>query len=215
MQKEKLISWLAAWFLRAVGRTLRIRVIDEAGFFSGAHPSPVIFTYWHNRMITVPIAYLRYYRPLLRAGERHGAVVLISRNRDARLIADVMRRFGIGVVSGSSSRGGVAALLELTDCIERGLDVNITPDGPRGPCYRLGSGVVFLSQKTGAPLLPIHMEFSRCIRFKSWDRFIVPLPFARIDMTFGKFEFAAATTTDEEFETERLRLERVMQPHTR
>lgn len=215
MQKEKLISWLTAWLLRAAGGTFRIRVIDHAGFFSSAHRTPVIFTYWHNRMLAVPTAYLRYYRRLMRTGERKGAVVLISRNRDARLISDVMTRYGIGVVSGSSTRGGAAALLELTNCIERGLDVNITPDGPRGPCYRLGSGVVFLSQKTGAPILPIHVEFSRCIRFKSWDRFMVPLPFSRIDMTFGKLEFVAATRTEEEFEAERLRLETVMQPLTR
>jgi lysophospholipid acyltransferase (LPLAT)-like uncharacterized protein len=215
VQKEKLISWIAAWFLRAAGRTLRIRVIDHAAFFSGTHRPPVIFTYWHNRMLAVPVAYLRYYRKLIRSGERKGAVVLISRNRDARLISDVMARFGIGVVSGSSTRGGAAALLELTKCIEDGLDVNITPDGPRGPSYQLGSGVVFLSQKTGAPILPIHMEFSHCIRFNSWDRFMVPLPFSRIDMTFGKLEFVAPTGTEEEFEAERMRLEKLMQPQTR
>ena len=215
MQKEKFISWIAAWFFRAAGRTLRIRVIDHAGFFSGARPAPVIFAFWHNRMLAVLAAYLRYYRKLVRSGQRKGTVVLISRNRDARLISNVVARFGVGVVSGSSTLGGPAAFLELTKCINDGVDVHITPDGPRGPCYKLGYGVVVLSQKTGAPILPVHVEFSHCIRFNSWDRFMVPLPFSRINMTFGKLEFVAATGTEEEFEAERMRLEKLMQPQTR
>ena len=215
MQKEKLISWIAAWFLWAVGRTLRIHLIDHAGFFSGQHRAPVIFTWWHNRMLGVIVAHIRYYRKLVRSGERKGTVALISRNRDARLISNVVARFGIAGVRGSSTSGGAAALLGLIKCINDSLDVHVMPDGPRGPCYNLGSGVVFLSQKTGAPILPIHMEFSHCVRFKSWDRFMVPLPFSRIDLTFGKLEYVAPTATEEEFEAERLRLEKLMQPETR
>lgn len=214
MEKEKLISWIAAWSMRAVGRTLRIRIQDDSGFFSGVRKEPVIFAYWHNRMLAVPIAYLRHYTKMVRRGERKGAVVLISKNRDARLVSAVMARFGIRVVSGSSSSGGATALRELAGCIESGLDVNITPDGPRGPCYKLSSGLVFLAQRTGAAILPIHVEYSRCVRFKSWDGFMAPLPFSKVEMTFGKFEFVGQTETADELEAERQRLERVLQPKT-
>jgi len=165
-------------------------------------------------MLAVPIAYLRYYTPLVRSGERKGAVVLISRNRDAQLISSIMARFKIGVVSGSSSRGGASALRELADCIKQGLDVNITPDGPRGPRYQLGPGLVFLAQKTGAPILPIRVEYSQCIRFNSWDGFMVPLPFSHVALTFQEFEQVPADLTDESFEQQRSRLEKVMQPET-
>jgi lysophospholipid acyltransferase (LPLAT)-like uncharacterized protein len=215
LDKEQIISWPGAWVLRVVGWTLRIRITDHSGVLSGGHAEPVIFAYWHNRMLAVPFAYLRHYVPLVRSGRRKGAVVLISHNEDARLISAVMRRFGIGVVKGSSSRGGATALRELTECVRSGLDVNITPDGPRGPVYRLGSGLVFLAQTTSAPVLPIRVEYARCIRFKSWDGYMVPLPFSRIDMTLGPLERVAPDATGERFEAERLRIEKVMQPDTR
>src|SRR5438067_7074946 len=208
MQKEKLISWLGAWVIRVVGWTLRIHITDDAGYLSGKPQFPVIFAYWHNRMLIVPIVYLRHYRGA------NGAVVLASQNRDAKLIADVISHVKIGLVRGSSSRGGTAAMLKLTDCINRGLDVNITPDGPRGPVYRIGSGLIFLAAKTGAPIIPLHVEYSRCIRFNSWDRFMVPLPFSRVDFRFGRLEYVAPLQTDEAFEAERLRLEKIMRPVT-
>lgn len=201
--------------VRAVGRTLRLHVTDQAGFFSGQCPGPVIFSYWHNRMLAVAIIYLRRYPPMVRRGERKGAVVLISRNQDARLIGSVMQRFGIGVVSGSSSRGGAAALLELADCIRNGLDVNMTPDGPRGPRYRAQPGFIYLAQKTGAPVLPIHIEYGRCLRFNSWDGFMVPLPFSRVKLTFGRLEHIAPTLTEAQFDAERRRIENLMQPSPR
>jgi lysophospholipid acyltransferase (LPLAT)-like uncharacterized protein len=90
--------------------------------------------------------------------------------------------------------------------------VIITPDGPRGPCYKLGQGLVFLAQKNALPVVPVHVEYSRCIRLKSWDRFMIPLPFSRVEFTFGAVEHIRPTTTNEEFEAERLRLEKILQP---
>ena len=166
---EKIVPWLGAIALRLLGLTLRIRVNDVAGILSPSAKSPHIFAYWHNRMIAPLIVYARHYAPLQRAGQRKGAVVLISKSRDGKLISNVIERFNLGVVSGSSSRGGFSALLELTASIDAGLDINITPDGPRGPCYKLSSGIVFLAQKTGAPVCVVQVEYSRPFRFKSWD----------------------------------------------
>ena len=105
---------------------------------------------------------------------------------------------------------GAAALLELSDVLNSGHDVLITPDGPRGPAYELGPGIIFLAQKTGAPVVPVHMEYSSCWRVKSWDRFIIPRPFSKVRVIVGQPQQIRSTSTPEEFETERLRLQDAM-----
>jgi hypothetical protein len=88
--------------------------------------------------------------------------------------------------------------------------VVITPDGPRGPAYELGPGIIFLAQKTGAPVVPVDMEYSSCWRIKSWDRFIVPRLFAKVRVIIGAPHRVRSTSTPEEFEAERLRLQNAM-----
>ena len=207
MANEKLISWFGSWLIRAVSVTLRTRITDEAGFFSNAHDGPAIFTFWHNRMFALCLAFERFY------GKRKGAYVLTSASRDGGLLAAFMGRFGIGNVRGSSSRRGATALRELNDLLAAGCDVIITPDGPRGPPYRLGQGIIFLAQKSGCPIMPIRVEYSRCVRLKSWDRFIIPLPFSRVEITIEKYFRVARAGTEEEFEEQRAKLEKLMQPH--
>ena len=206
--KEKIISWLAAKLIRAIGCTLRIKIRDDADFFSRKHTKPYITAFWHNRMIVVTELMKRYYGP------RKGSVMLISQSRDGKFISDVVIRMKIGVVNGSSSRGGAAAALELVNHLRNGIDVGITPDGPRGPRYHLDGGLIFLAQKTRTPILPLFVEYSRCFRFKSWDGFMLPLPFSRVDVIFGALQRIEPTDTPEEFEAERLRIEKLMQPVT-
>jgi len=206
--KQKLISWFGAWVIRLLGLTMRIRIHDEAGFLEGKLPCPTLFAFWHNRMVGSTIVGWKYYH--LRKGK--GRVVLTSPSRDGGWLSELMARFGIGSVRGSSSRRGAVAIRELDDRLAEGLDVIITPDGPRGPCYKLGPGLIFLAQKNALPLVPVHVEYSRCIRLKSWDRFMIPLPFSRVDLTFSAVQHIAPTTTNEAFETERLRIEKILQP---
>jgi lysophospholipid acyltransferase (LPLAT)-like uncharacterized protein len=104
----------------------------------------------------------------------------------------------------------VSALRQLVDTLAAGSNVLLTPDGPRGPVYEASQGVVFLAQKTGAPVVPIHMEYSSCWRLKSWDRFIVPRPFAKLRAIFGAPIRMESTADSEQFETERLRLQNAM-----
>ena len=129
-------------------------------------------------MLLLPHVLRRY------LSNRKGAA-LISASRDGDLLADLVRRFGFDVVRGSSSRRGAAAMLQLADVIRRGRDAVITPDGPRGPAYQIGGGIVFLAQKSGAAVVPIHMEYESCWRLKSWDRFILPRPFSTVRVIFG------------------------------
>ena len=94
--------------------------------------------------------------------------------------------------------------------IEQGFDVAITPDGPRGPLYHLNPGVITLAQKTGALIMPIRVHYSRCWRLKTWDAFEIPKPFATVTIVLLPLYRVAATSSDEEFEPERARLERVL-----
>ena len=110
-------------------------------------------------------------------------------------------------VRGSSSRRGPQALLELTTWAERGYDLAITPDGPRGPIYVVQEGVMSLAQLTGLPIVPVSYHVNWKIRVKSWDRFQIPLPFSHCEMIYAKPIFVPREATNAEREKLRLQLE--------
>jgi len=208
--KLKIQGWLARcligfgyWLLQIWTRTLRYQVEDRAGVVHKPVTRNFIGCLWHNRLLILPHVLKRF------TPQRHGAA-LISASRDGDLLTDAIHRFGFEVVRGSSSKLGASALLQLSEVLSHGGDVVITPDGPRGPVYELGPGPVFLAQKTGALVLPIHLEYSSCWRFNSWDRFILPRPFARVRVIFAEPYVVANTSTPEQFEAERLRLQERM-----
>jgi hypothetical protein len=206
----KIEGWRARWLiafgyylLQIWARTLRYKVEDHAGVVHKPVTNNFIGCLWHNRLLVLPFI-LKTFTPA-----RHGAA-LISASRDGDLLSDAIQRFGFNVIRGSSSRMGASALLQLSEVLASGGDVVITPDGPRGPVYELGPGLVFLAQKTGAQVLPINLEYSSCWRFKSWDRFILPRPFSQVRVTFGEPQQVPATSNDSEFELERQRLQAQM-----
>ena len=189
--------------LQVLARTLRYEMDDRAGVVDARATGNYIAALWHNRLLLISFVLKKFFP------ERPGAG-LISASRDGEMIADVTRRFGFDVVRGSSSRMGASALRELGDVLASGRDVLITPDGPRGPAYQLGPGIIFLAQKTGAPVVPVNMEYSSCWRVKSWDRFIIPKPFSKVRVIIGPPQQIEPTSSDEEFESERLRLQNAM-----
>lgn len=186
-----------------LGRTLRYEIDDRAGIVGKAVGENYIGALWHNRLLIFPLVLRRFF------SNRDGAA-LISASRDGDLLSDAIHRFDYDVVRGSSSKLGASGLLQLSDVLASKRDVVITPDGPRGPAYEIGPGLVFLAQKTGAPVLPINMEYSSCWRIKSWDRFIIPKPFSKVRVFIGQPEAVRSTSTDQEFEAERLRLQNAM-----
>jgi lysophospholipid acyltransferase (LPLAT)-like uncharacterized protein len=195
--------WLIAfgyWLLQIWVRTLRYQVEDKAGIVRKPVSRNFIGSLWHNRLLIMPHVLKRF------TPARHGAA-LISASRDGELLTMAIHRFGFDVVRGSSSRMGASALLQLSNILANGGDVVITPDGPLGPVYQLGPGIVFLAQKTGAAVLPMNLEYSSCWRIKNWDRFIIPRPFSRVRVIYGEPVEIAATETPEQFEAERQRLQ--------
>ena len=206
----KIEGWRARWLiafghrlLQIWARTLRFTIEDRANVIGVPPNERYIGALWHNRLLLLPFV-IKKFLP-----ERRGAA-LISASRDGALLADLVERFDFEVVRGSSSRQGASAIRQLADIIASGKDVVITPDGPRGPAYELGQGIVFLAQQSGAAVVPINMEYSSCWRVKSWDRFILPKPFSTVRVTFGPPHRVAATATEAEFERERRRLQEAM-----
>ncbi len=199
----RLLAAVAYRVIQLWACTLRFHVEDRAGVVGTPNDPRYIGALWHNRLLLLPYV-LRTFLP-----DRHGAA-LISPSRDGDLLADLVKRFGFAVVRGSSSRKGASAMLQLANVIANGSDAVITPDGPRGPAYQIGPGLVFLAQKSGAAVVPINLEYSGCWRLKSWDRFILPRPFSRVRVTFGAPQPVPPTSTDAEFESERLRLQSAM-----
>ena len=202
----RLARWLITFgvrLLRVWERTLRYEVDDGASIVGKPVTENYIGALWHNRLLIFPLVLRRFFP------NRPGAA-LISASRDGDLLADAIHRFGYDVVRGSSSRLGTSAILQLTQVLASGRDVVITPDGPRGPAYELGPGIVFLAQKTGATVLPMNLEYSHCWRLGSWDRFIIPRPFSKVRVLISRPHHVKRTGTSDEFEAERLALQNAM-----
>lgn len=199
---------LGASAVSALGATLSLRA-------AGVEPlrplwqagRPLIYAVWHGRILVVPWLNAR----LRRTDGARPVRVLASRSRDGELMAAFARRFGLAVVRGSSSRGGAAALRALAHAVRAGEDVAMVPDGPRGPACRLQAGIVALAAATGAPIVPVGVAARPARRLGSWDRFMVPLPFARCAVVFGE---ASAVKRRDDREEARVRIERALQDAT-
>lgn len=204
--RERFLAFLAACLCRFLFRTLRLEVIDHADFLSHPPSEPLMMTFWHNRIPAIALGFLRTYHK-----NRKGVVVLTSPSKDGDILAGVMKHLGMGSVRGSSSRRGSTALRELSTKLEQGYDLAITPDGPRGPKYSLGPGVIFLAQKTGLRIMPLHACYHRAFRLKTWDAFAIPWPFSKVTITIDPYRWIDSTIAD--IEPERLQLETLLKQH--
>ncbi len=204
--KQQLLATLAAGLARLIFSTIRLRVNDHSGFLTTPPDGPRILVFWHNRIPAIAIGFLRHYPA--RHPSRKGVSVLTSPSKDGDILAGVMANLGMGAVRGSSSRRGSTAIRELSALLESGVDLAITPDGPRGPKYSLGPGAVFLAQKTGVPIMLLHARYHSAIRLKTWDSFAIPLPFSRIDITIDPYLTIDPDAQD--LEAERLKLETIL-----
>ena len=209
---QRLGARLVFLLVRGVALTMRYRWDDRSGFFEHPPAGQAIYAAWHNRLALCMTEYYGYPR---RRNQSAGLAALVSASNDGAFLAAILECFGVQPVRGSSSRRGSQALLELTSWAERGYDLAITPDGPRGPCYVVQEGVVQLAQVTGLPVVPASYHLSRKIRLKSWDRFQIPLPFTRCEMVFGKTVRVPREASDDEREALRKQLEQELHAITR
>lgn len=174
---QALLAYLVGLYLGFALRTTRWRL--EGGEHLGkimARP-PAVVAFWHERLPLMPTLWLLARRLPEAAPTR--VHILVSQHRDGRFIGAAMRHFRIGVVFGSSSRGGARGLRSLLALLRDGDLVAITPDGPRGPPRSAAAGVAQLAALSGAPILPCAAQTSRRWVLPTWDRMVVPRPFGR------------------------------------
>ncbi len=170
--------WLVAWLL---GRTLRLRVSGlERVERLRADGRPIVYCFWHGRQLAL-------FRANPERGPGRALAVLSSWSRDGELQARVCRRFGLRVVRGSSSRGGLASLLALSRELRAGRVVGLAVDGPRGPAFEAKPGAAALARAAGAALVPVTTGARRRRELRrAWDRFQLPAPFTRVEVLFGE-----------------------------
>jgi len=209
---QRLGAWLVFALVRAVSATLRYQWTDRSGYFDNGSAGPAIYCAWHNRLALCMVPYYGYIK---KRNQTPGMAALVSASKDGGSLASILECFGVQPVRGSSSRRGPQALLELTGWAERGYDLAITPDGPRGPRCVVQEGIMGLAQVTGLPIIPVGYHLSWKIRAKSWDRFQIPLPFSRCEVGFGKPVRVPREASDSEREALRQQLQRTLQEISR
>lgn len=131
--------------------------------------------FWHDRLAMMPFA-KKHWWPKTRQTS-----VIISDHKDGEIITRVIKRFGIGAIRGSTSKGGARVLIQSFKDIDNEIDILITPDGPRGPRHSISDGSVIIPQKKNIPIQILNYEASKYWQFKSWDKMILPKPFSKIE----------------------------------
>jgi lysophospholipid acyltransferase (LPLAT)-like uncharacterized protein len=195
------IAGLGYPLINALGHTLRWRVEGlhhyDAIVASGRQP---VMAFWHGRILPATFFF-----------RRRGIVVITSENFDGEWIARIIERFGFGTARGSSSRGGLKAMLQLVRDMESGRPAGFTIDGPRGPARIAQPGAIWLARATGNPVLPFHLEAASHWTMNSWDRTQIPKPFSMVALSVGEPLEVPQDADDQELEVRRQELERRLQ----
>lgn len=158
-----------------LARTWRIETLHEERWRAvHAAGTPHVFLLWHDALL-----------PLLWHHRGRGVTIVVSEARDGQYLAEYARRIGYREAKGSSTRGGVRALLGAVRALRDGGAAAFTPDGPRGPRREFKGGVLVAAARGGATVVPLHAGADRAWHLRSWDRFMVPKPFARVRIAYG------------------------------
>jgi lysophospholipid acyltransferase (LPLAT)-like uncharacterized protein len=176
---QRLAALLIYVMIRSLAATIRFRVDANSAFLSKLPPEKIIFAIWHNRLVLALVIYHRY---VTRRDRTRKLAAIASASRDGGLVAGIIKYFDVVPVRGSSSRRAAQAMREMVALAERGYDLAITPDGPRGPQYTIPEGVIATAQLSGLAIVPVAYQLNWKICLKTWDRFQIPLPFCRCDI---------------------------------
>jgi len=180
-----------ALFVRLLWATLRVRRLGQeipSGLKAGG--GQYVMAFWHGTLLLMVYAYV---------GQR--LTFLVSWHRDGELVTRVMQRFGMDPTRGSTSRGGIRALHSLVKKVRQGYDIAFTPDGPKGPPRIAQLGVVQTARLAGLPVVPVGMAARRKRTLRSWDSFLVPMPFTRVVFAYGEPVAVPREATEAELES--------------
>lgn len=189
---------LLAPLLRLLQWSLRIETVGaEALHARWARGERAVLAFWHNRLLMLPI---------VAAGEQ--VCIMVSQHRDGDLGTGLLDAWGVTTVRGSATRGAVGAFLRLVGAYRRGHNLAVIPDGPRGPRYVAKPGIIHVAKAVGAPIFPMAYGANRVRHLGSWDRLLIPLPFARVVIAVGEPLLVPEGASDEELAALRVELER-------
>lgn len=163
-----------------LGHTWRFSAVGYTNYNPYIHTGAVIYCFWHSQILQFAFGY-----------RRSGICAVISASRDGELAARLARYWGHDVIRGSSTRGGFGALRASLAQLKNGGKLAMIPDGPRGPAYQLKQGVAHIAVVSRVPVVPVAAKASRSWRLRSWDRFVIPKPGARITIMFHQPVVAA------------------------
>ena len=185
----RIIISLGYWLIRLIGPTLRVSISYEEGAQETLGQRPLIGSFWHSCLI--PATYIC---------RNLGVRVMSSNSYDGEYMGRIIHKFGFVAVKGSSSRNAVRALLGLRRALEDGWTVAFTLDGPRGPRHKVKPGPVALARSSGVPLTMFHAAVDKAWVLNTWDKLMVPVPFSRVLIRFGKLIPVPHNATDEDLE---------------
>jgi len=189
------------WLIRLIGLTMRWEVVGAEGKRGSAPPDqPIIYVFWHNRILPATIFFRRL-----------GIVVMTSQSYDGEIIARLIQKFGYGASRGSATRGGSRSLREMAVCLAAGFDTAFTIDGPKGPIYVAKPGSIQLAKLSGCPVLPVCQTPLHYWELKSWDRFRIPKPFSRGLIAYAPLIYVSRDCSEEEMEAKQTELQSALE----
>lgn len=195
------IFWL---FVHATGATLKIRAIGEKRVEAlRKNGEKLIYVFWHGRHFLL-IYYMGY----------RGIHVMVSPSRDGLLISAVLRKSGIGIVQGSSDKSPVRALVNAIQRMKSGGDIGFTVDGPKGPFHKVKPGALYLAKKMNACIIPLTFSSRPSFSMRSWDKYMIPAPFSKAVLIFGKPYRLSADSDEKTIQKECINLENILNSMT-
>lgn len=146
----------------------------------------LVYVFWHSQMFF-----------LIKYMAKRNISIIASPSRDGKLGADVIKRFEYGTIMGSSNKSPIRAVIQSVQAMRAGQDIGLAVDGPKGPRHQMKAGALFLAKKMNAPIIPVANSSYPSWTFRSWDRFVLPRPFARSAIVFGKPVYLSGDLSEE------------------
>ncbi|TYB34061.1 MAG: lysophospholipid acyltransferase family protein [Flexistipes sinusarabici] len=190
----KLGLTLLFFIIRIYSWTLRFNAVYLSDEFDNNKKK--VFAIWHGHLLPLVLYY-----------KNTQTMTIVSKSKDGDIADFFLKKLGYKTVRGSSSRGGSEALMNAANLMGSGLDAAVTIDGPKGPKFSVKPGVIYLAKKAGGEIIPVVCSVKWYKKFRSWDNFILPAPFSKINIYFGE-NMQVAEPMDREtikYETEVLR----------